>query len=514
MRKSLSLVIAVALLSACKSNDPATAAYWMDRLEKRDQRDDAIKQLGKMKAKEAVPALTRLLKQEGDWQPDAAWALGEIGDASVVATLIDGIDYQVGTSNDRKARNKHRINANTVRALASLKAKDSVKAMLKLMDSTSEPTVREACLRAMGSLGNFEVTSRLTDVALNDREPYLRKVAIQALGELRDPAAIPTLVKMLFIELPGISFYNEARLSLIQMGEAAVPALVKTMKRENKDVESIRLGDGGLIGEGAIEAKAGSVLGYLKAVSAEPLMVEAVNKLWKQFKSRDDSKPVFASIPGAIIEFCYSLGALGSMGSAKTLTAIAVDPEMVTRVGASEALTQIGDRSAVKPLLDAAKKGNLDSRKAVLTAISRLGDGTELTAFDALAKTGDKTVPNNVLSEIIKGERVRLVAAGDCKSDLACWRGKLADQDPRVRDRAVWQLGWTGDKAVFDDMLKAAQDNDPMVRMAAVLSLRRIADPDLVKLKELSEGWSKRLDYQMVNMEIQRLIALVESRRK
>jgi len=116
--------------------------------------------------------------------------------------------------------------------------------------------------------------------------------------------------------------------------------------------------------------------------------------------------------------------------------------------------------------------------------------------------------------EIIKGERVRLVAAGDCKSDLACWRGKLADQDPRVRDRAVWQLGWTGDKAVFDDMLKAAQDNDPMVRMAAVLSLRRIADPDLVKLKELSEGWSKRLDYQMVNMEIQRLIALVESRRK
>lgn len=511
MRILVALLVASSILSACgRSNDPKTAAYWLDRIDNKQERMDAIKELGKIGDKTAAPALLEWLNKEGDWQPEAAYALGQLGDVSIAPELIKSIDTTVGAGNDKKSRNRNRTNANIIKALGMLKAKEAVEPILKLT-SASEPTVREAALRALGQINNPAATAPLMDIALNDREPYLRKVAIEALGDMGDPKAIPALVKALFIEVPGISFYNEARLALIQMGLKTVPALLSTMRHENKDVEGITFSDGRGLGEGTVEGKTSSVLGYLKAKEGEPMMIEALNKLWKQFKNRDDSKPVFASIPGAIIEISYALGNVGTPAAAKAVLPIAVDPERATRVPATEALTQIGDRSVLKPLFDAAKKGEIEGRRAVLIAISRLGEDKDLAAFDALAKVGDKDVPKEAMAQMVKDERVRLVAAGDCKKDVGCWRSKLADQDPRVRDKAAWELGWIGTKVVLDDLLKSVQDNDPVVRMAGVLSMRRINDADTKKLWGLYENWSKRLDYAAANLELRRYIAFLES---
>ena len=502
------------MCTSCKKSDnPKEAAYWLDRIGSKTERIDAIKELGKLGDKQAAPALLEWMNKEGDWQAEAAYALGQLNDPSVVPELVKALDFTVGPGNDKKTRSRNRMNANILRALGMLKAKDAVDSILRLT-SASEPTVREAALRALGQINNPVATPNLVDIALNDREPYLRKVAIEALGDMGDPKAIPALIKALFVEVPGISFYNEARLSLLQTGLKTVPALLKTMKHENKEVESITFSDGRGLGEGTVEGKTSSVLGYLKAKEGETMMIESLNKLWKQFKVRDESKPVFASIPGAVIEISYALGNLGTPAAAKAVLPIAVDPEKVTRVPATEALTQIGDHAVVKPLLDAVKKGEPEGRRAVLIAISRLGDAGDLAPFDALAKLGDKDVPKELMAQMVQEERVRLVAAQDCKKDVACWRGKLNDQDPRVRDKAAWELGWIGSKEVLDDLLKVVQDPDPTVRMAGVLSMRRINDADTKKLWDLYENWSKKLDFAGANLELRRYIAFLESQHR
>jgi HEAT repeat protein len=111
-------------------------------------------------------------------------------------------------------------------------------------------------------------------------------------------------------------------------------------------------------------------------------------------------------------------------------------------------------------------------------------------------------------------ERARLVAAKTCKKDVTCWRQMLTDPDARVRDKAAWELGWIGAKEVLDDLLKAAKDADPTVRMAGVLSMRRVNDADLTKLWPLYEEWTKKLDYQGANLELRRYIAFLQSQKK
>ena len=53
-----------------------------------------------------------------------------------------------------------------------------------------------------------------------------------------------------------------------------------------------------------------------------------------------------------------------------------------------------------------------------------------------------------------------LTAAGECKEDVACWRGKLSDADVNVRRRATRELGWAADQESLAELLKAAEDED------------------------------------------------------
>lgn len=504
------MTLSILLTSAvdCTTHDdPNTPEYWIDKLDSKRERRDALKQLGKLGDQKALPEVLGWFKEEGEWQPEAAYALGQLGDKSTTKQLRAGLDFAVGTGRDKRTRLKNRINMNAARALAMLGAEEAVGDLIKLSDA-AEPRVREAALRALGKLGSPEGTECLTDVALNGNEPFLRKVAVQALGDLGDVKAVPTLVQMLFREAPGVSFYNEARYSLIQVGDGAIAELIKTMQRKNSAVEEIRMADGGKIAEGAVEAKSAFVLGSLRAKDAEPLMIGALKRFYTMFKNRE-KVPVYASVPGAVIELCYALGNLGTPAATKALLPIAKDTNPGLRVAATEGLTAIGDSRAAPTLIEAAKTGDASARRAALTAASRLGDGKDLAAFDALAKVK----PTDLMAKMVKTERVRLESAIECKRDLACWRGKIADSNERVRERAAYELGWLGDKKALPELLKAAEDSDAMVRMAAVLSIGRLGEADTGRLQAIHDQWKTKLEYAGVNHELKFLIARLSSQK-
>lgn len=486
---------------ACTTeSDPSKPGYWVEKLDNKPTRVDALKELAKMgeSAKSAAPAVLEWFKKEGAWQPDAAYTLGQLGDPSVAGELRAALDFQVGGGRDRPTRLKNRVNQNVARALATLKVQDSVDDLVRLADAPEAKT-RDAVLRALGELGNPKAAKPMMEIAENDSEPFIRKVAIQSLGELGAAEAVPTLVKMMYFEAgDGISHYLEARFSLIQVGDAAVPKLLETLNRKNETVEKLKVGGAKLL-EGTIEAKAASVLGAIGAKNAEGAMISALTTLYGKWENRNKA-PISASIPGSVIELTYALGDLGTEGAMKAIVPVVKDADPRIRLAATEALTTIGNPAAFPTLLEAARSGPLESKRAALVAASQLGDSDSLEAFDALGE--------GELEAVVKAERVRLVAAKECGSKIDCWMGKLGSDDDRIAARAAFQLGRLGAKQAAPELLKAAEHEDVRVRMAAVLSLEDIGRADIERFRAILEESSKRIQYQPVNQQMERIIAL------
>ena len=60
MRQLIAIGLISTTIFACSGNDdPTTSAYWVDRLEKKTERIEAIKRLGKIGDPSSLPHLTK-----------------------------------------------------------------------------------------------------------------------------------------------------------------------------------------------------------------------------------------------------------------------------------------------------------------------------------------------------------------------------------------------------------------------------------------------------------------------
>lgn len=474
--------------------DPEKPGYWTARLAKKQTRVEALKALGSMgpAAREAVPQITRWLEKTGEWQPDAAFALGRIADASAVPKLLAVLDHNVGRGRDRETRLANRLNKNAARALGRLKAKEAVPHLLKLLDSPEHST-RDSIVRALGAIGDRSTEDALIDIAKNDEHPGVRNGAIAALGRIRSTKAVPTLIEMMFSVRDHISHYGAARFSLIQLGDAAVDPLLRVLTHQNSAIEGLRINGETLMPE-AIEAKAASVLGALQATSAEQPISTAYARIYQTWKgSRKDGWV------GPLVEMTFALGDLGTEGAMNALTQVVSETDPRIRVAACEALTIIGNPIAADALLSAAKTGSDDSRTAAIVAASQLAPGDKLAVFDALG-TGR-------LKAVVEAERVRLEAAVSCGQDRDCWQNKLGDPDPRIVARAASTLGRLRASASVPALLIAAEDNSPQVRLAAVLALEDLNQVDVEKFRTILKRARKVREFAPVNIQMERMIA-------
>ena len=503
MTKNLLAVLALTFIftSCSQPEDPSTSAYWVAKLENKQERAEALTQLGKIGDKTALPHVQKWFEEEGNWTPEAAYALGRLGDASIVPILKAGISYTVGTGSDKKTRAKNRTNLNVAKAMGQLKAENGVDALIRLT-TMPDLNTREAAMRAIGKIGSKTGTDTLIKIATTETQPFLRKTAIMALGDLKDEKAIPVLIESLFQELPGTSFYYEARHSLLQIGNATIPALIETLERKNKAVEAIRLPSGVTIVEGAIEGKAAFVLGSLRAQQAENQMLAALKTYYGKYQNR--ASGISASVPGAVAEIAYSLGNLGTEASVKSLATIANETDANLRIAATEALTYIGATSSVSSLLNATKTGNSAARRAAIEAVAMLGSGSETGALEGLAKGTDESAKE--IGKIVEVNKPALAAATECKTDAACWSGKLADANIKVRRRAAFQLGWMDSKDNVPALVKAVEDESAAVRMAAMASLSRLGGADAKALDAALNRWNDKVEYKNSNQELKRLI--------
>lgn len=476
-----SLVVAA---PACKPTDPNDPQTWISQLADKDQKKvtDAARELRKLKAKESVAALVPLLKHEsGDVREEAAYALMEIGDASAVQPLIDAIDLGAG------GKGADRANRKIAEALGALGDKKATPTLLKMVQGSKTDIERLAAVDALGQLKDTAAAKTLIRLVEDGQTaPLITKRAIIALGNMRAQESIPALTKAMVIERRGVSFFVEASYALFQIGAPSAVAVSAILTGDDKSfatwAEENNRAAAGYLSKGAI------VLADLGDKSAVPSLVKLAS--WQDPNGNDVFQML---VRGTAAE---ALGRLRAAEGAKVIAdQVAID-EANIREKFAIALAHIGDKSALPKLEAAAKKGTWSARSSAITGLALLGDGRHKGVIEAAIQeqTPDNAVKNCLTEEASDGEPAalrearcerqrterpkflqeelgRLLAAEACGADLQCWQGKLKDTNPKVRERAAYELGKSGTAEAVEILAASTKDEDLGARRAVYIAL-------------------------------------------
>lgn len=253
----------------CNLKDPAAYQPLITVLKDEEEavREHAGVALGLMGERIANPVVSGLIDalrgETKEVRRAAAAALGEIGDERAVPALIDVLrrkDEDVG------------VHDATVWALGKIKNQNAVQIISEALNHENRG-VRTKAARAIGEIfdqGEVErerprLIRQLSDM-LQDDDNYIRRAAAEALGKIKDPAAVPALIAALKDKDGGVleaatealgkikdpravqalASVMQIRLghdeyypllvaqTLVQIGVPAVPALIQTLKRLEK----------------------------------------------------------------------------------------------------------------------------------------------------------------------------------------------------------------------------------------------------------------------------------------
>jgi len=467
MRHAAVAVAACLALVACGS--PKDAEGWAKRAVSRSRLDEKLAALAEVRKapgdrKAAVPHLVRIVEDASTFaraRGEAALALGEIGDGAAVAPLVKALAEKPGASE----RDVAEMNRHVADALGALGAREAVPALTDLLQKSRDGFAQVAAVDALGRIGDPTSVDVLVAVATGkDVEPFTARKALLALGRIGDEKAAGPVLRMLFEERPGVSFFPEAAFAAVQIGSPMAAPLLAVL--EGRDAKLAGWAKEHGVVAGALYAKSAQLLGDVGGPDAVPALVRKLG-----YQDGDPGVATYVRVFAA-----ESLGRLRAREAVRPLVElVARERDANVRDRYCDALARIGDPAALAPLRAAAGGGAWDLREGPLTALSRLGGEPE-RAFVEQAKAKDCGRGCAAPIQAAYGAMAaRLDAARACR-DAACWAGKLGDASAAVRDRAALEVGRAGGAAqgaaLADAIVRPVSDDaDLAARYHAVLAL-------------------------------------------
>ncbi len=466
MRHAALAVVACLALAAC--GNPKDAEGWAKRAVSRSRLDEKLSALAEVRKapgdrKAAVPPLVRIVEDEGTFaraRGEAALALGEIGDPAAIPALVKALGKPGATERDLAEMNRH-----VADALGALRAREAVPALTKLLQESRDGFAQVAAVDALGRIGDPAAVDTLVAVATGDGvEPFTARKALLALGRIGDERASEAVMRMLFEERPGVSFFPEAAFAAVQIGRPMAAPLLAVLEGKDERLATWARARG--VVAGALYAKSAQLLGDVGGTDAVPALVRKLG-----YQEGDPGIATYVRVFAA-----ESLGRMRAREAVRPLGDLVArerDPDVRDRY--CDALARIGDPGAVPALKAAAGAPTWDLREGPLTALSRLGGEAE-RPFIEQARGRDCAAKCAPPVEAAYGAMAaRLDAAKACR-DAACWAGKLADSVAGVRDRAALEVGRAGGPAQAEALgaaiVRAVNDDaDLAARYHAVLAL-------------------------------------------
>ena len=306
---------------------------------------------------------------------------------------------------------------------------------------------------------------------------FVRRDAIEALGEIGDPRAMEPLIEVLHDDFYG-DIGSKVGRALKKIGEPAVEPVIATFL-------------GGVTSD-TQHAAAGALgeMGDPRAV--EPLVRSLRNPEISFYNEYRDlaSKYGFRGYRFMSDETRRAaVLALGKLGEAAVEPLITVLNDRSinwrgSREGAAEALGQIGGPRAIEPLIKVLGDPDTDLARSAGHALESI---VQKNAAGALEEVRDVRV-SEAFIQALKDEN------GEARSKAASALGKIGDEravepliqalkneDRRARSSAAWALGEIRDERAVEPLIQALRDEDPYVASDVAEALGKIGDPRAVE---------------------------------
>ncbi len=303
--------------------------YWVEQLKSGDikSRINAVKRLGELKDKRAVPALIELFGS-GFLDLFVSNALIVIGKPAL-PILIEELNNK-----------SHLIRDGVIRVLQDIGDASAVPALIERLKSEVDFEIGLSAGLALAGIGEPAVPALIE--VFKDKNEKVRNKAGKVLVDIGAPAAL-ALIKEL--KNPNIRL-NIVKL-LGEIGDAsAVPVLIERLKDKDED-KNVR--------EWVIQ-----VLGEIGDASAVPVLIE-------RLKDKDTSIRRGAAL---------ALGYIRDASVVPVLIERLKDKDMEMRLRTAQALGEIGDASAVPSLVKSLKDKFWEVRKYVVQALGEIGDAS------------------------------------------------------------------------------------------------------------------------------------------
>jgi len=418
--------------------------------------------------------------------------LYEMQDPRSLPALIEALNWRTEVSEDHAIRAAQTIQVmevpaaerpNVIQALA--------RSLERITDSRQQDNkMRVAMIRALGSLKDKGATVILTSIATKQDEKQnflINRLAAQQLGELRDPAAIPALVKCLFLFAPN---HPELR-----MNDVAAEALI-------------------LIGRPSLKPLLGVLAG--KDATANAIAKHYIDAI-KARRPDLANRMTVRQVTGG--EASFALGALGFSEALEPLLQEAGSSDTPRKLNAAIALVRVDVpaaqkervRSTLKKAYGELPKGfeGIAMRGQLLAAIAHTYEAEmmpfvydqvvdkkanpelRLIAVQNYALLANKAEASN-LSNAIANEKPSeaggyrekfeerkplLDLANECDTSVDCWISKAGSADANKARKGAYMLGRyaSGNAKAIDALVGQLGSEDLGVRLSALMAIDQIA---------------------------------------
>lgn len=351
-----------------------------------------------------------------------------------------------------KAPNVRRVTATSLGQIGDPRA---LQALLMLLRD-SKQGVKKAALLALGEIGNESAVDPLVD-ALRDLDPDMRRSAADALVKI-GPKSLEPLLKLLDEREEFIRREAIRALGLLGQAEAITP-LVNLLRTREADRSHV--------------AKALMELGWQPSAPEDRILFSFARGKFDEpvAEGRSAVSPLIAALSEKSVDVRKSsaraLGEIGDARAVEPLIAALSDPSSVVREAAARALGNLGDTRAIEPLSAALADEEHHVRPVAAKSLGQIGD---LRAIDALAAALMDKRPM-----LRKSAAEALVKLGP--EAMGPLLEALHDPENHTRIVAVEALGQLGDPRAVGPLSMALKDKEDVVRKEAVRALVNIRDP-------------------------------------
>lgn len=417
--------------------------------------------------------------------------LNEMQDPRAIPAYLKALEWRAEVSEE------HAIRA--AQALERIEVPDEQKgavidALSQALDRVqgsrgADNRMRIHFIRTLGHLEDRRATPILTKVATRlseDQNFLINRMAVEQVGRIADPAAVPDMIKALFLfapNNPAMRMNDVAAQALVQIGRPAHEPLVALLAGDNEQANTIARN-----------------------------YIEAVRRRDEAAASQMDPRTLIVG------EGCYALGQLGFaealdpiLAQVTPLTSLSVsaaedaDPQIVSRahgcvIGLVSVNRSPADAARVRDaLIQTYARVPKPNRMQLLVAMQHTYDSGLLDFLHTVARTAEDELPDirvlavrsyAFLANREEAARLRAVisaepgpedggyrtnfeesnaaleTAQECHEDVACYVRKLGDSDATVVRKAVYMIAryGRGDAEAVNALIEHIDHGDQYVR--------------------------------------------------